>query len=216
MSARPNFLLVMSDQHDPMRSSTYGHPIVRTPTMDRLAREGVTFRHAYCNTPLCAPGRFSFMTGRYVHHHEGWDNATPHRSDLATWAHRLRAQGYDAVLAGKMHFLGPDQLHGFRAQLATDLHAQQRHAIYAWREEDGPVAPPHEWRHVAEAGPGTSPVIEVDDQVEAAALAYLREPVHARRPHERVAVGLAAHRVVLVGHDDQEARARARVAHLSL
>jgi len=182
VSQRPNVLVVMSDQHDPMRSSTYGHPIVKTPTMDRLAREGVTFRHAYCNTPLCAPGRFSFMTGRYVHHHGAWDNSTPHRSDLATWAHRLRALGYDAVLAGKMHFLGADQLHGFRAQLATDLHAGQRHAIYGWREEDGPISPTAEWRHVAESGPGTSSVIEVDERVEAAALAYLREPARREGP----------------------------------
>jgi choline-sulfatase len=182
-SARqPNFLIVMSDQHDPMRSSAYGHPFARTPTMDRLAREGVTFDRAYCNTPLCAPGRISFMTGRYVHHIQTWDNSTPHPSDLVTWAHHLRARGYDAVLSGKMHFLGPDQLHGFRAQLAIDLHAQQRHPIFAWNEQHGPVAAAAEWRHVAQAGQGTSRVLEVDDQVEQAALEYLRDPARRDQP----------------------------------
>jgi choline-sulfatase len=179
---QPNFLIVMSDQHDPMRSSAYGHPFARTPTMDRLAREGVTFGSAYCNTPLCAPGRISFMTGRYVHHIETWDNSTPHPSDLVTWAHHLRARGYDAALSGKMHFLGPDQLHGFRAQLAVDLHAEQRHEIYCWNAQDGPIAPPHPWRHVAEAGVGTSRVLDVDDQVERAALAYLRDPARRDQP----------------------------------
>jgi choline-sulfatase len=181
-AAPPNVLIVMTDQHAPIYSGPYGHPRVATPAMDRLAREGVTFEHAYCNTPLCAPGRFSFMTGRYVHHHGIWDNATPMPSDAATWAHRLRARGYDAVLSGKMHFLGPDQLHGFRAQLAVDLHAGQRHAIYCWREEDGPIRPPQLWRGVAESGPGTSEVIDADDRAEAAALAYLREPARRERP----------------------------------
>jgi choline-sulfatase len=139
--ARPNFLIVMTDQHAPIYSGAYGHQRVKTPTMDRLAREGVTFRHAYCNTPLCAPGRFSFMTGRYVHHLGTWDNSTPQPSDAVTWAHRLRARGYDAVLSGKMHFLGPDQTHGFRAQLAVDIHAAQRHPIFAWQEADGPIRP---------------------------------------------------------------------------
>jgi len=179
---RPNFLVVMSDQHDPMRSSTYGHPFVQTPNMDRLAREGITFRYAYCNTPLCAPGRISFMTGRYVHHIGTWDNATPQPSDLVTWAHRLRALGYDAVLSGKMHFLGPDKLHGFREQIAFDLHGSQRHEIFAWDEADGPITPAREWRHVAEAGKGTSKVIENDDRAEAAALAYLRDPARREQP----------------------------------
>jgi choline-sulfatase len=165
-----------------MYSGPYGHPRVSTPAMDRLAREGVTFQHAYCATPLCAPGRFAFMTGRYVHHHGAWDNGTPMPSDAVTWAHQLRACGYDAVLSGKMHFLGPDQTHGFRAQLAVDLHAEQRHPLYCWREEDGPVMPPHPWRGVAESGCGTSEVIEADDRAEAAALAYLRDPNRGDQP----------------------------------
>jgi choline-sulfatase len=122
------------------------------------------------------------MTGRYVHHHRARDNATPQPSDLPTWAHRLRALGYDAVLSGKMHFLGPDPLHGFRAQIAHDLHAAQRHAIFAWDAADGPTHAPAEWRHVAEAGVGTSKVIEMDDQAEQAALAYLREPARRDGP----------------------------------
>ena len=189
--SKPNFLIVMTDQHDPMRSAPYGHPFVRTPSMDRLAREGVTFRHAYCNTPLCAPSRMSFMTGRYVHHIGAWDNSTPHRSDLVTWAHQLRALGYDAVLSGKMHFLGLDQRHGFREQIAADLHAENRHAIFSWSEVDGPVRAAREWRLVEESGPGTSEVIEYDDRAERAALDYLREPTRQEQPFA-LCVGLIA------------------------
>ena len=121
---RPNILLIMTDEHAPMYSSTYGHPLVQTPHMDFLAEEGVTFDNAYCNSPLCLPSRMSFMTGRYIHQIGAFDNASPLASDTVTWAHMLRAVGYDVVLSGKQHFCGPDQLHGFREQLARDLHAE--------------------------------------------------------------------------------------------
>jgi choline-sulfatase len=81
-----------------------------------------------------------------------------------------------------MHFLGPDQLHGFESQLAVDIHAEQRHALFAWDAADGPTGAAREWTHVAEAGAGTSRVIEADDQVERAALAYLSAPERAERP----------------------------------
>ena len=74
---RPNILLIMSDEHAPMYSGTYGHAIVKTPNMDKIAGEGATFDNAYCNSPLCCPSRMSFMTGRYVHHIETWDNLMP-------------------------------------------------------------------------------------------------------------------------------------------
>ena len=64
---QPNFLIIMSDEHGPMFSGTYGHPIVKTPNMDRLAEEGTTLDASYCNSPLCVPSQASFMTGKYNH-----------------------------------------------------------------------------------------------------------------------------------------------------
>jgi len=177
---RPNLLIILSDEHGPMFSGPYGHPLVQTPHLDRLAAEGVVFQNAYCNSPLCVPSRMSFMTGRYVHHIGAWDNTTSLPSDVVTWAHLVRAAGYDAVLAGKQHFVGPDQLHGFRAQLARDLHGEHFHPIFDWA--DGTPPAPHPWPGLYRAGPGTSPVIEMDDQTEAAALAYLRDPERRRGP----------------------------------
>ncbi len=177
---RPNLLIIMSDEHAPQFSGAYGHPLVRTPHLDRLAAEGVLFEQAYCNSPICVPSRMSFMTGRYVHHVGAWDNAAPLASDVPTWAHLLRAAGYDAVLAGKQHFIGPDQRHGFRAQLARDLHAERRHPIFDWADGTPPAAVP--WPGLAQAGPGTTEEIEVDDGVEAAALAYLRDPIRREQP----------------------------------
>jgi choline-sulfatase len=170
----------MSDEHAPQFSGFGGHPLVRTPHLDRLAASGVLFQNAYCNSPLCVPSRMSFMTGRYPHHNGAYDNATALSSDAVTWAHLLRATGYDAVLSGKQHFVGPDQLHGFRAQLATDLHAGNAHGIFDW--EQGTPAATRPWPGVAQAGPGTTREIEVDDAVEAAALAYLRDPARRERP----------------------------------
>ena len=177
---RPNILIIMSDEHAPMYSGPYGHPLVRTPNLDRLAEAGVTFANAYCNSPLCMPSRMSFMTGRYIHHIGAWDNATPLSSAEVTWAHLLRSAGYDAVLSGKQHFCGPDQLHGFRAQLARDLHAERAHGILRWKNGTPPAARP--WNGVAQAGPGTTEEIEVDDLAEEKALEYLRDPARRTQP----------------------------------
>lgn len=96
---RPNFLIIMSDEHAPMFSSAYGHPFVKTPNMDWLAGAGVTFDAAYCNAPLCVPSRLSFMTGKHVSNCEGWDNAKPLPPDAMTWPFALRSLGYDVVLS---------------------------------------------------------------------------------------------------------------------
>ena len=156
-----------------MFSGPYGHPLVQTPNMDRLAREGVTFQNAYCNSPLCMPSRMSFMTGRYISNIATWDNATPLAPDAVTWAHLLRDAGYDAVLSGKQHFCGPDRLHGFRVQLARDLHAEWSHDIFDWAE--GTPSADEPWPGLDAAGPGTTEEIEVDDLAEARAIDYLRD-----------------------------------------
>ena len=177
---KPNFLIVMSDEHAPMYSSVYGHPIVQTPHMENLAQAGATFDAAYCNSPLCMPSRMSFMTGRLIHKIGAWDNVTPLRSDCVTWAHRLRAQGYEVVLSGKQHFGGHDQLHGFERQLARDLHSERRHPIHLW--DDGIVAAEAPWAEVYRAGAGMTEELEVDELVQARALDYLRHPDRAKQP----------------------------------
>jgi choline-sulfatase len=188
---RPNLLIIMSDEHAPQFSGAYGHPLVQSPHLDRLAAEGVLCENAYCNTPLCTSSRMSFMTGRYISNIETWDNTASLRVDAPTWAHRLRAVGYDVVLSGKQHFIGPDQLHGFRAQLARDLHAETPLEHYEWA--DGTPAAPAPWHHLDLAGPGRSTEIEVDDQVEEAAIRYVRDPERKNRPWALNASFIAPH-----------------------
>ena len=188
---KPNFLIIMSDEHAPMYSSVYGHPIVQTPNMERLANAGATFDAAYCNSPLCTPSRMSFMTGRFVNKIGTWDNVTPLRSDAVTWAHRLRAVGYDVALSGKQHFGGPDQLHGFQQQLARDLHAEWNHPIHLW--DDGIVPAAQPWQEVYQAGPGRTVELDVDDLAGERALEYLRDPARHDKPWALNASFIAPH-----------------------
>src|SRR5919199_5631105 len=122
MPTRPNILVIMSDEHGPMFWSRYGHRVVRAPHLDALAARGVLFQNAYCNSPLCVPSRASFMAGKQVHRISAYDNGAPFPSETVTWAHLMRAAGYHVVLDGKMHFVGPDGLHGFEQQLTRDAH----------------------------------------------------------------------------------------------
>src|SRR3954470_10241435 len=121
MSRAPNILLVMADQLVPFLTGAYGHPVVRTPSLDRLAAAGIRFDAAYTPYPLCSPARAALLTGRFASDLCCWDNASILAADEPTVAHHLTSAGYEAVLSGKMHFVGPDQLHGFRRRLTTDV-----------------------------------------------------------------------------------------------
>lgn len=123
MADQPNILLILSDQMVAALTGTYGHPVVRTPNLDRLAAAGVRYDAAYTAFPLCAPGRACLMTGRHASEIGAWDNGALLAADQPTFAHYLAHAGYDTVLSGKMHFIGPDQLHGFRMRLTTDIYS---------------------------------------------------------------------------------------------
>jgi choline-sulfatase len=119
---RPNVLIVMFDQVAPGALGCYGNPVVKTPTIDRLARNGVVFDAAYSNSPLCTPARYCMMTGQLPSATHGYDNAAYLASTIPTFAHYARVSGYRTVLDGKMHFIGPDQLHGFEERRTTDIY----------------------------------------------------------------------------------------------
>ena len=120
---KPNILYIMADQmaapllpfHD--KSSP-----IKTPNLNRLAEEGVVFDSAYCNAPLCAPSRFVMVTGQLPSKIGAYDNASDLPADTPTYAHYLRREGYHTALAGKMHFCGPDQLHGYEQRLTSDIY----------------------------------------------------------------------------------------------
>ena len=122
MSTTPNILILMADQLTARALPAYGNPIAKTPHIDALAERGVVFESFYCNSPLCAPSRFSFLAGRQVSAIGAYDNAAELPAQVPTFAHYLRRSGYQTVLSGKMHFCGADQLHGFEERLTTDIY----------------------------------------------------------------------------------------------
>lgn len=119
---RPNVLLIIVDQLTAALTGAYGHPVVKTPNLDRLVADGVRFDAAYSNCPVCAPARGALMSGRYISSCRVYDNAAPWPEDTVTIPHYLTLAGYDTVLSGKMHFVGADQLHGFRQRLVSNIY----------------------------------------------------------------------------------------------
>jgi choline-sulfatase len=101
--SKPNILYIIADQmsapfmklHDPESK-------MQTPNIDRLAETGVVFDKAYCNAPLCAPSRFVMLSGQLPSKIGAFDNASPMNSDIPTFAHYLRREGYETTLAGKV------------------------------------------------------------------------------------------------------------------
>jgi len=122
MPKQPNILLIQCDQMTAHLTGVYGHPVVQTPSLNRLAEQGVRFNNAYSPCPVCVPARSAIMTGRYISRTGCYDNGCMFPSNMPTICHYLSIAGYETIVAGKMHFIGPDQLHGFERRLTTDFH----------------------------------------------------------------------------------------------
>jgi len=119
---KPNILIFMVDQLNGTLFPDGPAEWLKTPNLTKLAQRSTRFRNAYTASPLCAPGRASFMSGQLPSDTRVYDNAAEFASSLPTYAHHLRRAGYQTCLSGKMHFVGPDQLHGFEERLTTDVY----------------------------------------------------------------------------------------------
>lgn len=150
---RPNIILLMADQLTVFALQNYGNRIVKAPHIAALSENGVTFDSAYCNFPICAPSRYSMLTGRLPHAIEAFDNASELAAAQPTLLHYLRRLGYSTTLSGKMHFVGPDQLHGYGERLNTDIYPADFAWVPDWKA--GPRNAPTgiSMRAVVEAGP---------------------------------------------------------------
>lgn len=133
---KQNILVVMADQLTALALGCYGNPSVKSPNIDRLAAQGVTFESAYSSSPLCTPARYAFMTGQNISQCGGYDNAAYMPSTMPTFAHYLRLMGYKTCLSGKMHFVGADQLHGFEQRVTTDIYPADFGWIPDWTNPD--------------------------------------------------------------------------------
>ena len=166
MSDQPHILIVMADQLAPAFLPAYGHKVVKAPNIDALAASGVVFENAYCASPLCSPSRAAFMAGLLPSRTRVYDNAAEFAADIPTYAHHLRRLGYRTVLSGKMHFCGPDQMHGFESRLTTDIYP----ADFGWTPDwDHPQERPswyHNMSSVTQAGLAVrTNQLDFDDEV---------------------------------------------------
>ena len=129
--ARPNILLITTDQQHHRLTSHEGDGYSHTPALDRLAREGTRFGLTYVANPVCVPARYSLLTGHMPHQFDGLEvnrqsteKALPAINDWVStpsMGHCLRAAGYDTVYGGKLHVEGfplftpkAEQRFGFR------------------------------------------------------------------------------------------------------
>ena len=119
---KPNILILMVDQLAGTLFDDGPATFLHAPNLRRLAAHSLRFANAYTASPLCAPARAAFMSGQLPRRTRVYDNAAEFASDIPTYAHHLRRAGYQTALSGKMHFVGPDQLHGFEQRLTTDIY----------------------------------------------------------------------------------------------
>ncbi|MGE5268217.1 MAG: sulfatase-like hydrolase/transferase [Thiohalocapsa sp.] len=168
-----NLLFILSDEHSRRVLGSYGHQIIRTPNLDRLAAQGARFTDAYTNSPICVPARAALATGRYVHQIRFWDNAIPYDGSVPSWHHRLRDAGHEVVSIGKLHFRSETDDNGFSEEVMP-LHVV-----------DG-IGDPMGWlrnplperkatlRLATDAGRGNSSYQDYDDRITAAAVDWLK------------------------------------------
>ena len=165
-SSQPNILLLMADQLTASALPFYGNQVCKAPNLSALANSGVVFENAYCNFPLCAPARYSMLSGQLASRIGAYDNAAEFAAATPTLPYYLLALGYHTSLSGKMHFVGPDQMHGYQERLTTDIYRSD----FAWTP-DWRVVPPEgpagmSMRSVVEAGVCTRSLqFDYDDEV---------------------------------------------------
>jgi choline-sulfatase len=173
---RPNrIVLVLADQVAASALPMYGNSVVQAPNLQRLAEDGLVFERALCASPLCVPSRAALMSGLLPSESGVYDNAGELPAGIPTFAHHLRLLGYRTVLVGKMHFIGPDQLHGFEERPMTDVYPAGFDWIPDWDLADDERLPwYHDLSSVVRAGPVRSTLqLEYDSEVIERSLAAL-------------------------------------------
>lgn len=166
----------MSDQHSYELQGYAGNEIVRTPMLDHLAKTGTVMTNAMTSCPLCVPARASMISGLLPSNNGVLFNFNSINSDMATFLHSLTVSGYETVLCGRMHFIGPDQRHGYAKRIAGDRTPVFHNGV---PNEAGKgkkrVRGFDENSSVYYMGGGDSPVLAYDRYVVEKALEYLSE-----------------------------------------
>ncbi|MEL6967528.1 MAG: choline-sulfatase [Pseudomonadota bacterium] len=158
----PNFLIFMVDQCTGTLFDNGPAAHLHVPTLRGLYEAGVGFSNTYCASPLCAPSRASFMSGLLPSRTQVFDNAAEFSASIPTFAHHLRLGGYKTALSGKMHFVGPDQLHGFEKRTTTDVYPADFGWTPDWTQPDKRI----DWWYHNLGSVTTAGVAEITNQME--------------------------------------------------
>ena len=158
----PNILIFMVDQLNGTLFPDGPADWLHAPNLKKLAARSTRFQNTYTASPLCAPGRASFMSGLLPSRSRVYDNAAEFTSDIPTYAHHLRRAGYQTCLSGKMHFVGPDQMHGFEERLTTDIYP----ADFGWTPDYRKPGERIEWWYHNMGTVTGAGVAEISNQME--------------------------------------------------
>ena len=182
--SQPNLLILIVDQLTGTLFPDGPAAFLHAPNLRALAERSVRFRNAYAPSPLCWPSRASLMSGQLPNKTGVYDNAALFPADVPTFAHYLRRAGYQTSLSGKMHFVGPDQLHGYEERLTTDIYP----ADFGWTPDyDNPGERIDWWYHNmgSVVGAGVAEItnqLEFDDEVTYYAARKLHDLSRRRDP----------------------------------
>lgn len=174
-----NLLIIMDDEHNKKVLGYNGHPLVKTPNLDRLAAGGTIYDNAYSSSPICVPARAAFATGRHVHQNRCWDNAIAYDGRMPSWAHVLRDAGHRVTSIGKLHYSGEDIDGGFSEQIIP-MHIEAGVGDLYGLIRD-PLPTRHQSADLARSiGPGESSYTRYDRDITSRTVAWLREASRAR------------------------------------
>ncbi len=173
-----NLVVIVSDNHNRHVTGCYGHAIVRTPTLDKLAARGVRFAASYSVSALCCPARAAMATGRYAHQTGYWDNAIAYDGRVPSWMHRLREQGHTVVAIGKLHYRSGADDNGFSEEIMPMHLHEGKGAIRSLLRGYGAEPRPSDdskWELYAQrSGVGETHYQEYDRQITARTIEWLR------------------------------------------
>ena len=165
---QPNILFLMSDEHRFDVAGFAGNQIVRTPNLDRLAKDAVVFENAYTPCPVCIPARQCMAVGQYPKTCGVQDFFQDLPPNSRTFARQFTENGYCTVASGKLHHRGIDQMQGWMIRVAGDCAVDRK--FYEAQSNSAAAKPAstaisNKWsdsKEIRRAGPGDSAYARAD------------------------------------------------------